>query len=596
MGGRWYQIGRKRWIVGLCCLLACESPNPKTESGSVQGTWPETSADSVYTLERVYALAGQRNASAGAILDSIDRREAAKNYAGEIPAYEIQLARAFVASRDLNPQRAIRYLTPLLASDALKADPKRYLFALALMSNECEVSHQTDRQLDYTLQYMELARQQGDSVRYASAYLYRVSAYCQQGNYREAEECLRQGQRLLKQSTDPRALGYLLWSREVEIELLTERHQYKKAIAVGRQLIDRYETLSLDQRRRLGLDRDSTLNFRLAQNQVMMAGLYAHDGQREAAAAAYQKAQRFLQEAPEVLSPQFNALTFDYLKTAGRYAEAKDCALRYLEQTNRGDTLNRFYVEAKRLLAEAYHLTGDDRQAWLYEHQVGRLVDSLQERSNQEAALELQIAYETAQRERQIQQQQFTIARNRQIIGSLSIGIGILVFLLGYIVWSWRRIARKNRKLFEQIEQLRRAQQELDRIRQLMSETRRDSVVEEKDALFERLEALMRDRQLFLRSDLNRDQVALELGTNKLYISNSLSQRTGLTFTEYVNRWRLAYAKEILSTDSTIKIEAVAVMSGFKSVRTFYRLFQQAYQLTPTEFRRLSRLESSERA
>jgi len=323
----------------------------------------------------------------------------------------------------------------------------------------------------------------------------------------------------------------------------------------------------------------------------MLAGLYAHDGQMEAAAEAYQKAQRFLMQAPEVISPQMNSLTFDYLKTAGRYAEAKECALQYVRQTTVGDTLNVFHVEAKRLLAEACCLTGDYRQAWMYEHQVGALTDSLYERSNQEAALELQTAYETAQREQKIQEQQFMIVRNRQIIWSLSIGVCVLMLLLWQMASSRRRIARKNRKLFDQIEQLRQAQKELERIRRVMNETRSERIVEEKDELFERLESLMQDRKLFLQSDLSREQVAAELGTNKLYVSNALSQRTGLTFSEYLNRWRLEYAREVLLNDSTIKVEAVALMCGFNSVRTFYRLFQRVYQLTPTEYRRLSKLE-----
>lgn len=480
-------------------------------------------------------------------------------------------------------------------SEELADHPERHLFALALMSNEYMVLHQTDRQLDYTLQYMELARQQGDSVRYAVAYLYLVGLYSEQENYPEADVCLKRAQHILKQTTAPRSLEYLLWSREMEIDLLAVQHQYSKAIAVNRRLIDRYESLSMSQRRALDLDQDSTRNFRQAQNWVMLAGLYAHDGQMAAAAEAYRKAQQFLKQAPEVISPQMNSLTFDYLKTAGRYAEARECALRYVSQTTVGDTLNMFHVEAKRLLAEACRLTGDYRQAWMYEHQVVALTDSLHERSNQEAALELQTAYETAQRERQIQEQQFAIVRNRQIIWSLAIGICVLMLLLWQMASSRHRIARKNRKLFDQIEQLRQAQQELERIRSLMNDTRNERIEEEKDELFERLERLMKDRKLFLQADLNRDQVAAELGTNKLYVSNALSQRTGLTFSEYLNRWRLEYAREILSDDPTIKVEAVALMCGFNSVRTFYRLFQRAYQLTPTEYRRLSKLEDAGR-
>lgn len=124
----------------------------------------------------------------------------------------------------------------------------------------------------------------------------------------------------------------------------------------------------------------------------------------------------------------------------------------------------------------------------------------------------------------------------------------------------------------------------------------KQSRVSAKDKLYTRLEALMRERRLFLQPDLNREQVAAELGTNKLYLANAISEHAGLTFTEYINRWRLEYARELLAKDHTTKIEAIAQMCGFNSVRTFYRLFQQTYQLTPTEFRRLSKIDDAAHA
>lgn len=57
----------------------------------------------------------------------------------------------------------------------------------------------------------------------------------------------------------------------------------------------------------------------------------------------------------------------------------------------------------------------------------------------------------------------------------------------------------------------------------------KQSRVSAKDKLYTRLEALMRERRLFLQPDLNREQVAAELGTNKLYLANAISEHAGLT-------------------------------------------------------------------
>lgn len=588
-------------VICWLCLLACTSFHTDSHPQSSTGAAVQTSSgdrpsdslpqDTIYTLERVYALAGKNNPMVHTILDSIDRREKKAHYANGIPAYKIQIARAFVASRDLNPGLAIRYLRPLLSSEELTENPESHLFALALLCNECNVLHLADQSLSYALQYLELTHQYGDSVRYAAAHLYLAELYRQQGNPNKGYDHLREGQQILKQTQDPRTLGYLLWSRELEINYFADQKQYDQAITLVQKLIVRYRALSPKQRHQLQLDNDSVLNFRQAQNLVTLAGLYAHDGQMNLARKTYQEAQQYAAKAPDILSPEFAGLTFDYLKTAGRYNEALACAIRYVNQTRTGDTLNLFHLEAKRFLAQAYRLTGDYSKAWFYEHQVGILADSLNERANQQAALELQTAYETAQQQQQIQQQHLTITRNRQIITTLLITLVALLLILGQIILSRHRISRKNRKLFEQIERLSQAQKKLDRIRQLMERETTDTVNStEKNNLFDRLETLMRERQLFLQPDLTREQVAAELGTNKLYLANAISQQVNLTFTEYINRWRLQQAQELLLKDHTTKIEAIAHMCGFNSVRTFYRLFQQTYQLTPTEFRRLSKI------
>lgn len=574
-------------IVLLLSAFVSVCAGASRETGGKTPPAATIARDTVYSLDHAYALAGKNGTDVWAILDSIDRREAATDYR-DVPAYEIRIARAFVASRELNPRRAIGYLRPVLASGELTGDPKRHLFALALMCNECEVLHRTDQQLEYTLQYLDVARRSGDSVRYACAQLYLGLVYQAQKAYEKVYPCLSRARSILERTDDPRGLSYLLWSREIELELAAEQKEYGEAIRLNRQLIASYDALSAEQRKRARVGGEAEFNFRQGQNLISLARLYAYDGQPAAARQAYEQACKLLERSPSVISPQLNELTFDYLKTAGRYPEALDCASRYVRETTVGDTINRFHVEAKRRLAEAYQLLGNYRLAWLYEHQVAVLSDSLNERSNQEAALELQTLYETAQQEAQIQHQRAVLARNRHITLLLLIGLVSLAVVLLLISSSRRRIALKNRKLFDQIEHLSQARKELERIRGLMRDPKIKRAASETNDLFENLETLMHQRELFRNPDLNRDQVAAELGTNKLYLSNAISRHSGLTFSEYLSRCRLEYAKEILLNDHTTKIEAIALMCGFNSVRTFYRLFQKAYQLTPSEFRRIS--------
>ena len=49
--------------------------------------------------------------------------------------------------------------------------------------------------------------------------------------------------------------------------------QYDKAIAIAKKMIIRYRMLTLEQRKQMRLDQDSSMNFRQAQNWMTLAGL-----------------------------------------------------------------------------------------------------------------------------------------------------------------------------------------------------------------------------------------------------------------------------------------------------------------------------------
>lgn len=103
-------------------------------------------------------------------------------------------------------------------------------------------------------------------------------------------------------------------------------------------------------------------------------------------------------------------------------------------------------------------------------------------------------------------------------------------------------------------------------------------------AIFSHLEQLMNEKQLFLDPKINRDRISQELSTNKLYLSEAIAQHTGLTFSNYILGFRLSYACNLLLKTSDT-IESVASQSGFRSARTFYRIFHEKTGVSPAQFR-----------
>ena len=99
------------------------------------------------------------------------------------------------------------------------------------------------------------------------------------------------------------------------------------------------------------------------------------------------------------------------------------------------------------------------------------------------------------------------------------------------------------------------------------------------------LNELMETKRLYLNPDLTATMVSTELGTNRTYLSNLLNQYLRTTFSNYVNAFRVKYAKNLLlKTDDTI--EDIFQVSGFQSRTTFWRAFAQIEGCTPKEFRR----------
>ena len=89
--------------------------------------------------------------------------------------------------------------------------------------------------------------------------------------------------------------------------------------------------------------------------------------------------------------------------------------------------------------------------------------------------------------------------------------------------------------------------------------------------LMERLASLMEEQQLYLRHDLKLDEVAQMLGTNRTYLINALNEATGMSFKEYVNRFRIAFAKKLMEEHPEYSKNQIASLCGYTTPSSFYR-------------------------
>lgn len=90
-------------------------------------------------------------------------------------------------------------------------------------------------------------------------------------------------------------------------------------------------------------------------------------------------------------------------------------------------------------------------------------------------------------------------------------------------------------------------------------------------SMTERIIALVENDKIYLQPDLKLDDLAQMMHTNRTYIYQAVNQQMGLSFNEFINRYRIAHAKRLMASDPTLSMNDVALQSGFASLSSFYR-------------------------
>ena len=90
------------------------------------------------------------------------------------------------------------------------------------------------------------------------------------------------------------------------------------------------------------------------------------------------------------------------------------------------------------------------------------------------------------------------------------------------------------------------------------------------------------------RDKVTRESVASAVGYSPYYVSHCIETLPNMNFRKLVNSLRIEYAKKLLVATDYSMIN-VALESGFSNERSFYRAFSELENVSPREYRRLSK-------
>ena len=95
------------------------------------------------------------------------------------------------------------------------------------------------------------------------------------------------------------------------------------------------------------------------------------------------------------------------------------------------------------------------------------------------------------------------------------------------------------------------------------------------------------EKEIYLQSGVSLKAVADSLSVTPREVSQVINEYEQKNFSEFVNQYRIAKAKVLLTDDtySREKIESIAFDCGFGNVTSFNTAFKTETQLTPSQYR-----------
>lgn len=274
----------------------------------------------------------------------------------------------------------------------------------------------------------------------------------------------------------------------------------------------------------------------------------------------------------------------DFLFKSGKAKEARDSYLsgiRIAENSNSIDNVYMLYLG----LSKAYESLGDKDKALYYYKKYYEASTAAFNHYKEKEFNQLLNDYEKIKYEKDLQQKELEISNSRKTIIIISAILAITLVVTLALVYTYKKKDRMYTILVRRHQQSLRQIEYIEKLGTEKSENE-DSKSQSEIELFNRLENLMKTGKMFKETELTLDKIAAELDSNRTYVSSVINKYSGMTFPNYLNKYRINEAISIISDpDTEVVLKAVCREIGYKSMSAFYRAFQKETGCTPSVYR-----------
>lgn len=106
------------------------------------------------------------------------------------------------------------------------------------------------------------------------------------------------------------------------------------------------------------------------------------------------------------------------------------------------------------------------------------------------------------------------------------------------------------------------------------------------DAIWRGILTEMEKNRIYADSDVTRDMFADRVHTNHTWLTAIIKHRTGKSYTQFMNSWRINEAVKILSQpEAAMTNKELSEYLGFMTPQSFYTAFRQQMGMSPSRFR-----------
>ena len=386
-----------------------------------------------------------------------------------------------------------------------------------------------------------------------------------QGRYEESYALCLPALKLMEQSSYAQRIVELCGFYAA----LTRMYMHDKQFAESMEMSKKHEQVAR-------LDTCGNMVCSLYRVYTIRTRLLCESGREAEADSCY-----ILSQQLEVNDPIANHDLIPYFRHHQRYDEMLDILQSDKERlTADGDTLGILMLHVLKEEAKALYGLGRIQEAARSYEQMEKVQETMQRVNLQLSAVSVR---NTIAKERQLSR------RNLLLACSIAGGIILLIVIL-VLFYHDRLQTHRNRTMMFTMRRLmyyrdlvmKQQQRDSDEIVENEEETASDA---------DRRRFIEMDRQvmqgeLFRNANFGRDELMRLMGVDKNTLATIINRYTGTNVTGYVNSKRMDYAVSLMKEHPEYSLLAIAEACGINNAATFIRNFKNAYDMTPSEFRK----------